>query len=387
MVDYARLQDWSNSWHSVNLGRNNEFSVMLHSHKRDAERGRYTSFTATLPACYTWQTEDYSRNRRTTRAVDHRWLFQPSVDMEHNTRQWHDTYIFHYNMEMRSPNLTQKVDFTDTSNPLALLKGNADLRPSQVHNISFVFTSRFGAHAQFLMLQSSASIMRDLVAQDVSYNSQTGAYTYQPANVNGNWNSTAVLTFRRALTMNRRLNFESNSDFAFYRNVDLKADVKNGQSRRSVVDRRQTGERVKLEYKYGKWQVAFSGSAAWNNIHRHEVGGTDINSQDFGYGVTLNCELPWQLHLATDAKMYSRRGYSDRSLNSDDLVWNAQLERSLCHGRLNLAVKAFDLLHQISQTHVAMNAQGRTETWQLSLPNYVMLHLVYHWNKNPKKKK
>ena len=33
-----------------------------------------------------------------------------------------------------------------------------------------------------------------------------------------------------------------------------------------------------------------------------------------------------------------------------------------------------------------VNAQGRTETWYRSLPHYVMAHLVYHWNKNPKKK-
>lgn len=31
------------------------------------------------------------------------------------------------------------------------------------------------------------------------------------------------------------------------------------------------------------------------------------------------------------------------------------------------------------------SAKGRTVTWYRSLPNYVMLHLVYHWNKNPKK--
>ena len=36
-------------------------------------------------------------------------------------------------------------------------------------------------------------------------------------------------------------------------------------------------------------------------------------------------------------------------------------------------------------TQYAVNAQGRTETWHRSLPHYVMLHLVYHWNKNPKK--
>ena len=43
-------------------------------------------------------------------------------------------------------------------------------------------------------------------------------------------------------------------------------------------------------------------------------------------------------------------------------------------------------LAQVSNTQYTVNAQGRTETWYRSLPHYVMLHLVYHWNKNPKKK-
>ena len=41
---------------------------------------------------------------------------------------------------------------------------------------------------------------------------------------------------------------------------------------------------------------------------------------------------------------------------------------------------------QVSNTQYTVNAQGRTETWYRSLPHYVMAHLVYHWNKNPKKK-
>ena len=47
--------------------------------------------------------------------------------------------------------------------------------------------------------------------------------------------------------------------------------------------------------------------------------------------------------------------------------------------------RVIDLLHQLSNTQYSVNAQGRTETWYRSLPHYVMAHLVYHWNKNPKK--
>ena len=89
--------------------------------------------------------------------------------------------------------------------------------------------------------------------------------------------------------------------------------------------------------------------------------------------------------MAADGTMYSRRGYGSNSLNTDDFVLNASLSQPRFKGKLIARVEAFDLLHQISATHYDVSAQGRVETWYRSLPHYVMFHLVYHWNKNPKK--
>lgn len=33
-----------------------------------------------------------------------------------------------------------------------------------------------------------------------------------------------------------------------------------------------------------------------------------------------------------------------------------------------------------------VNSQGRVETWRLSLPNYVMLHVQWKFHKAPKKR-
>ena len=89
--------------------------------------------------------------------------------------------------------------------------------------------------------------------------------------------------------------------------------------------------------------------------------------------------------LSVDATMYSRCGYGSNELNTDDFVLNASLSQSLFKGKLIARIEAFDLLHQLSNTQYVVNAQGRTITWYRSLPHYVMAHLVYHWNKNPKK--
>lgn len=84
--------------------------------------------------------------------------------------------------------------------------------------------------------------------------------------------------------------------------------------------------------------------------------------------------------------MYSRRGYADRSLCTNNLLWNAQLDYSTCKGHILISAKAFDILRQISTTYSTVNSQARMETWRLSLPSYFMLCIQYKFNKNPKRK-
>ncbi|MCR5779035.1 MAG: hypothetical protein K6G70_00600, partial [Bacteroidaceae bacterium] len=91
------------------------------------------------------------------------------------------------------------------------------------------------------------------------------------------------------------------------------------------------------------------------------------------------------LTLSADGCMYSRRGYGAADLNRDDFVINASISQPFLSGKLILRLQAFDLLHQLSATDYNVNAQGRTITTYRSLPHYVMLHAVWHFNRNPKK--
>lgn len=207
----------------------------------------------------------------------------------------------------------------------------------------------------------------NLVAESVNYDIQTGAYTYKAVNVNGNWNSQNCMEYRRALTDNRCLKFYGTTAFDVFHQIDIKDEC------RSKVDRYTTSQQTKVEYRYGKLQTSVMGFLAWNEIHASK----NISSLDFNYGVNLICELPLSLLLTTDLKMYSRRGYSDSSLNTNNLLWNAQLERSFCKGKLIATIKAFDLLHNLSQTYVTIDSQARTETWKFSLPNYVVASVVW----------
>ena len=83
--------------------------------------------------------------------------------------------------------------------------------------------------------------------------------------------------------------------------------------------------------------------------------------------------------------MFSRRGYSSAEFNTDNLVWNASIARSFMKKKLTARLEMFDILHQLTNTNINVNAQGRYETVTNTLPRYAMLHL--QWSLAPMKEK
>ena len=133
--------------------------------------------------------------------------------------------------------------------------------------------------------------------------------------------------------------------------------------------------------------IRATGDIRWRHSEGKMYDFKTLNATDFQYGLSARYTIPRiNMTLSADLNMYSRRGYGSNELNTDDLVMNASISQPFLKGKLIARIEAFDLLHQLSSTQYAVNAQGRTETWYRSLPHYVMAHLVYHWNKNPKKK-
>ena len=169
--------------------------------------------------------------------------------------------------------------------------------------------------------------------------------------------------------------------------MDLTAVTGSTASSLSKVNNHAIEERLKLSYQQGKLKGSLVGRVQWNNATSKRENFETINAFDFNYGITGGYKFPGDIDFDTDLKMYSRRGYENSSMNTNDLVWNASLTRSFLKGRVITKVDGFDLLHQLSSVYYSVNGQGRTETFYNTIPNYVMVHLIYRISFNPKKDK
>ena len=186
----------------------------------------------------------------------------------------------------------------------------------------------------------------------------------------------------------KKLSLRSATYAEYANSADLIGESTTGafSASRSSVRTLTLREELNLDYKIGKSQIGLKGTYAWRRINGDAESFQSFDATDFSYGANAIINMPWNMQLSTDLMMYSRRGYTGSSMNTNDLVWNARLSYTVMKGRLTFMLDAFDILNQINNVTRVVNAQGRTETFTNALPRYALLHVAYKFNIMPKKK-
>ena len=344
-----------------------------------------------------------------TSLVQHCWTMSPELHLQWAADNWARSFDLFYGIEFQTPDLFQQVNILNNENPLVRRYGNPDLRGATNHRIQFGLNRNWREKRISHRIGGGLRFFRHQVSQGQTYDQTTGITTYRPENVEGNWQTYFFDFFGMPLDKQRRLMLDNYLHGDYTRNVD----INRSSSARLLPEGRKNGlshvnnyyleNRLTLNYTIGNLTLGLPTYIEYRHTDNREGTITPINAVNFQYGLTANYNVkrdteshaPRWLQgfgLATDLKMYSRRGYGDESMNRNDLVWNASLSRSFPNpfgkraaGSLVARLEGFDILHQLSSTFLFINGQGRTETIRNTLPRYVMLHLTYNWQKMPKK--
>ena len=289
-----------------------------------------------------------------------------------------------YRGSTSQPSMTNLLDITDDSDPLNISHGNPGLKDTRQTHAKFTFQASernkgtIGGNVNY-------RLTTDAIAMGRTYDPATGAYTTRPENVNGNWQLWGDLSWVRSFGEQKRFTFDSHTDYNYHNSVDLTGVEGSTAPMRSTVRNLWLGETLRLEYSREKWRAGIKAHANWTHATSARPGFETVDAVDYNFALTGRIELPGGVGFDTDLTLYSRRGYEDRTLNTDDLVWNARLSKSILGGSLTFIVDGFDILGQLSGVTRSLNAQGRTETFRNVLPSYFMAHVVYHLNIEPKK--
>lgn len=292
------------------------------------------------------------------------------------------TKTFHLNYSVMPVSMLNLVDLP-SRNPLSVSLGNSDLRNSSALNVNFGVFRNYGRASH--NFDVSYNHRYNAISYSIDMDPTTGVISNRPYNINGNYDCRLSYNLNFAIDENRKFHLESRNTISVKReNSYFMEDM----------DIYGLTEFIRLN-----WQPSSSQSYsifANTNLSRYQY----VDSKNGGIqqmriaknissltkiGLEGIIHLPYSWDLSSDMAVYLRRGYDYAQFNTTDIIWNARISKPFCKGALVFIADARDLLNQMKNVTLTVTPQSRIETITNAIPSFILFHLQWRFNKNPKR--
>lgn len=319
---------------------------------------------------------------------------------------------FTYRGSSNQPSMTNLLNVVDNSDPLNVSMGNPGLKPSWSNTFRAEYRGYNAERLAGINAGINFSTTSNSIEQRIVYDEATGVRYSRPENINGYWNASGRLMYNFSfgpeqlfsLTTNTELGYTQNVGYVsrmgtegyvreLFRAYSLPTRVstqtadyydnifESSQATKNYNRTLRVGENLNLNYRATYFDVGLTGSLNYQHARNTVQTSGNLDTWLFSYGLTASTTTPWGMGISTDIRMSSRRGYSDQSMNTNELLWNAQLSQKFLKGSpLTVSLQFYDILHKQSNVSRTLNAQMRSDTWSNAINSYILLRIVYRLN-------
>jgi len=383
------LQDITNSQYATYNEYNHDASIML----------RYKLGDWQLNAGVSLQPQtthmDYAKNQLDTSVVRNVFNWSPRVNLRWKISNSSQLRL-RYNGRMSQPSMTNLLDVTDTSNPLAISSGNPTLVPSWSNNFNLFYNGYDTERQMGWMINAGFNNTRNSITNATIYNETEGSRISLPMNINGNWSANLMNMFNTALGPQKywnihnfiRFNYSNSvgymstaSDYVIDpNNVDYKV-LSTIPMEKSTTKSLDINDNLRLNYRLDFMEIGVNGGFNYRHSRNALQENNNLDTWGFNYGGNVQFNLPWNMTITSDISMESRRGYSDASMNTNELIWNAQIQQSFFSNKsLTISLEWFDILQNRNNISRAISAIQRSDSWSNAINSYGMIHVIYQLN-------
>ena len=296
----------------------------------------------------------------------------------------------------QQPSITQLLDIYDDTNPLNITMGNPGLKPSFTTNFSTNFQMQrppafvedsLGMQIPKQQRHWSFSVngnwqrTSNSVGNVVTYNETTGGRISKPENINGNWSLNGGSSFNVGLDTLNRWDVSGGLSGSYSHHVGYVNLNRTAQPDRNVTHTYNLTPSASLSYRVRDISFSLNARATYARTENRLQASRNLSTWNISYGGNTKITFPWETTLSTDIHIYSKRGYSDETLNTNEVIWNAQLSHSFLRGKkLMVMLQWYDILHQQTNFSRNVNANGWTDREVHAITTYAMLHVSYRLN-------
>ena len=296
----------------------------------------------------------------------------------------------------QQPNITQLLDIYDDTNPLSISMGNPGLKPSFTTDLS----TNFQMQRQPTLIEDSlgqmipkaqrhwsfnanTSVQRtsNAIGNVVTYNETTGGRISRPENINGNWSTSGGVTFNLNLDTLNRWDVSGSVRGSYRHQIGYVNLNRTARPDRNTTHTYNVTPSTSLSYRNSWFHFSINGNVTYARTENELQASRNLSTWNFSYGGNTQIKFSWGTTLNTDMHMFSKRGYSDQSLNTNEFIWNAQLSHGFLRGKkLTVMLQWYDILNQQSNFSRTVTANGWTDREVNSITSYAMLHVSYRLN-------
>lgn len=311
----------------------------------------------------------------TTRNV---FNFSPEVDFRYQPQR--QTQLrFSYRGRTSDPSMENLLPITDNSDPLNIRTGNPGLKPSFSHNMNMHFNTFNMDKQRGIFSALNGSFTQNSISNIRKYNEATGGWTTMPENINGNWNVFGMFGMNTALK-NKKFTIDTFTDANYSNNVGYVTTGEMKDAQKNTTTNLSLGERLGGRYRNDWLEIGLNGSL--NYTFEKDKLNPENNQEPytFSYGGNVQIYAPWGTTISTNMTNQARRGYSDTSMNRNELIWNAQVAQSFLKGALTLSFEWNDILKEQSNITRSLTSSGRSVYTYNGVNSYGMVRVIYRLN-------
>ena len=299
--------------------------------------------------------------------------------------------------------MTDLLEVTDSSDPLHISTGNSGLRSSWRNNFNLFYNAYVPTKQRGWMVNAYYNQTRNSISSATIYNTETGARYTRPMNINGNWYSGGSLMFNTAMGEKKYFNIHTFTNINYGNNVGYLSSNSDGSNwdniylpngnvnmdyifthtplQKATTKTTNINENLRLNFRNDLLEVGVSGGVNYQHARSALQKSANMDNWSYNYGGNITINAPWGTSLSTDINEQCRRGYEDASMNTNELIWNAQVSQTFLKNRAaTISVQWYDILRERSSISRSISATMRSDSWSNAIHSYVMVHLIYKLN-------
>ncbi len=281
---------------------------------------------------------------------------------------------FDYRMRSSQPSLTQLQPVADVSNPLNIVIGNPELKPTFTHRINLRYSDFAQQSQRSVMAMMGLNFTQNGIISQIIYDSQTGGRTSTYANVNGVWDAIAMGMMSFPFTNSKVMYFTAH---LFSRYAQTKG-YNNGSLNTSGtwVMNLAPG----LAFRNGVFDLEVRPRYSYQTTHNSVSTVSSRNIHSYGGQFNGTYTAPFGLVLSTDMNFSKTTGYAD-GYNSKQWIWNASLGYEFLSGKqASVQVSVFDILNQRKSIERNVTAGYIEDLSYNNLGRYAKVTFIYKFS-------